>query len=313
MAERVGITGGGGFIGTALARAVRARGDEVRGLDLDDRAGEAWAELGGDLRTGDVTDPAIAAAFCEGLDTVVHTAAIVEASGEWDAFRAVNVEGPRTMATAARDAGVRRFVHLSSVMVHGFDFPDGVAEDGPLDGAQNPYCQTKIESEEAVLALHDPGTFDVYVVRPGDVYGPGSVPWTIRPVTYLRDGLWAHIDADVAVHNHLYIDNLVDGILAVLDRGTPGEPYTFTDDVRTPSRDFFGRYAEMLGIDDVPEISAEQARALGVDPEGVRYLSRHATYSCERAKALGWAPAVDLDEGMARTRAWLADEGYLDP
>ena len=313
MAEHVGITGGGGFIGTALARALRAAGAEVRGLDLDDRAAGAWAELGGDLRTGDVTDPATATAFCRGLDTVVHTAAIVAESGAWDAFRAVNVEGPRTVATAARQAGVRRFVHLSSVMVYGFDFPDGITEDGPLDGADNPYCQTKIESEAAVLELHEPGTFDVYVVRPGDVYGPGSVPWTIRPVTLMRDGLWATIEGDTAIQNHVYIDNLVDGILLVLDRGTPGEPYVLTDDARTPAREFFGRYLAMLGRDDVPEISAEDALALGVDPEAVRYLCRRATYSCERAKALGYVPAVDLDEGMARTRDWLAGEGLLAP
>lgn len=311
MGEHVGITGGGGFIGTALARALAARGDRLRGLDLDDRAAAAWADLGGELVTGDVTDPAVADAFCQGLDTVVHTAAIVAESGQWDVFRAVNVEGPRTVATAARRAGARRFVHLSSVMVHGFDFPDAVPEDGPLDGADNPYCQTKIESEAAVLALHDPGTFDVFVVRPGDVYGPGSVPWTVRPVTLMRDGLWAHIDADVAVQNHVYIDNLVDGILAVLDRGEPGVPYTFTDDVRTPAQAFFGRYLTMLGIDEVPSITSEQARQLGVDPEAVRYLGRRATYGCERAKGLGWSPAVDLDEGMARTEAWLRAEGLV--
>lgn len=310
MGDVIGITGGGGFIGTAVARRLAAAGHDVRGLDLDDRGRAAWADLGGDLRTGDVTDAAVAEAFCEGLDTVVHTAAIVAESGEWAAFRAVNVEGPRTVATAARAAGARRFVHLSSVMVHGFDFPDDVAEDGPLDGADNPYCQTKVESEEAVLALLDPGTFDVLIVRPGDVYGPGSVPWTIRPVTLMRDGLWATIEGDTSLQNHLYIDNLVDGIEAVLARGVPGVAYTFTDGARTTTREFFGRYLGALGI-EVPDLTADDALALGVDPEAVRYLTRRATYGGERARALGWHPRVDLDEGMARTLDWLSAEGLL--
>jgi nucleoside-diphosphate-sugar epimerase len=310
MGERVGITGGGGFIGTALARRLRAEGHEVRGVDVTDAGAGAYADIGAELVRGDVCDPTSMAAFCEGLDTVIHTAAVVQESGEWDRFRRVNVDGPRTVATAARAAGARRLVHLSSVMVYGFDFPDRITEDGPLDGADNPYCQTKIESEAAVLALHDPGTFDVHIVRPGDVYGPGSVPWTIRPVTLLRQGLWANLDGGEPIQNHVYIDNVVDGILLVLERGAPGEAYVITDDVRTTTGAFFGRYAAMLGV-DVPDLAAADAVAMGVDPEAVRYMTRRATYSCEKVKALGYVPAVDLDEGMSRTRAWLEEAGLL--
>lgn len=307
----IGITGGGGFIGQALAERLAARGDVVRGLDLVATAQPRYAELGGELVVGDVCDPDAVASFVDGLDDVVHTAAIVRESGEWAEFERVNVDAPRLVAEQARAAGVDSMVHVSSVMVHGFDFPDGVPEDGPLDGAGNPYCDTKVRSEEAVLAVHEPGTFDVFVVRPGDVYGPGSQPWTIRPVELMQAGLWATLTgADQPLHNHVYIDNLVDGLLLVWASGRSGEPFTITDGARTTTADFFGRYAEMLGI-ELPSVAGEVAVELGTDPEAVRYLLRHATYGIEKVRSLGYEPAVDLDEGMARTEAWLRSTGRI--
>jgi len=309
--QRVGITGGGGFIGTALARRLRNEGDQVRGIDLTDAGAAAYAEIGADLVLGDICDPEAMSAFCEDLDVVIHTAAVVAESGDWDLFEQINVEGARTVAEAAKAAGVSRFVHFSSVMVYGFDFPDGVTEDGPFDGAGNPYCTTKIASEAVVLALHEPGVFDVVIIRPGDVYGPGSVPWTIRPVDLMRLGLWADFDDGTPVQNHVYIDNLVDGVLLVLAEGTPGEAYAITDDVRTTTGEFFSRYAAMLGIHN-GTMAAADALALGLDPEAVKYMTRRGAYSCEKVKALGYRPAVSLDAGMAQTRDWLDATGRLE-
>jgi len=188
--------------------------------------------MGAEYVTGDVTDLGLLRRFCRGLDRVYHTAAIVKEGGEWSGFFRVNVLGADSVAMAARDAGVRDFVHFSSVMVHGFDFPDGVTEEGPLDPADNAYCTTKILSEEAVLRHHEPGRFEVYVIRPGDVYGPGSVPWTIRPVEMMRRRQWVYIDSRRSIFNHVYIDNLLDGLDLVVARraswtpgGRPGGGY----------------------------------------------------------------------------------------
>jgi len=306
----VGITGTG-FIGTALARRLRAAGVAVRGVDLHPDV--SWADLGAELRTGDITSADDMDAFCTGCDTVVHTAALVAESGDLAVFESVNVEGPLTVATAARDAGVRRFVHLSSVMVYGFDYPDGIDETGPTDGADNPYCITKIASEHAVLALHDPGVFDVFVIRPGDVYGPGSVPWVVRPYEAMRAGLWADIGADAEpLINHVFIDNLIDGIGVVLAAGRSGEPFVITDQRRTTTAEFYRRLADLAGVGDIASVTADDAVAFGLDPQAVRYLMRRGTYSADKVAALGYAPAVDLDEGMAITGAWLASV-YGDP
>lgn len=304
----IGITGTG-FIGTAAALRWRAVGHPVRGVDLTPDPGGRWEAAGAVTSAADITDPDAMAAFCEGLDTVVHTAALVAESGDLAVFRRVNVEGTRVVAEAARAAGVRRFVHLSSVMVYGFDYPDGVPEDGPLDGADNPYCITKIESEEVVAALHDPGTFDVFTIRPGDVYGPGSVPWVVRPFEAMTAGLWADIGAELEpLINHVYVDNLLDGIEVVLEAGASGEPFVVTDRRRTTTAEFYATLLAEAGLDpaSVPRITAADAVALGLNPEAVRYLTRRGVYSADKVAALGYTPAVDLAEGMARTRAWLA-------
>ncbi len=311
MASRTAlITGGGGFIGRRLARGLAEAGYRVRGLDLAGAAAGVYRALGGELLVGDMRNGDDLARACEGAELVVHTAARMGIEDDWDGFREVNVAGADRVAAAARRGGASSLVHLSSVMVYGFDFPDAVAEEGPLDGANNPYCQTKIESEQVVMAHHDPGAFDVTVSRPGDVSGPGCQPWVRVPVTLMKAGLWANVACESAVHNHVYVDNLVDGIRIVLAAGRSGEAFNVTDGARTPTRAFFGHFERLLGL-SIPATSAEELIAKGQPPVWIRYLTRSATYSIEKIRKLGYRPRVGLDEGMEITARWLREEGLV--
>jgi nucleoside-diphosphate-sugar epimerase len=325
-AGAVAVTGASGFIGSAFVRRFAERGRVVHGLDLAPSGAAAVQATGGRFVTGAVTDADAVRRLLEGCDVVVHTAAMVAESGHWPDFVRVNAHAPRDVALAARAAGVRSVVHLSSVMVHGFDYPDGVGEDGPLDPAGNPYCWTKILSERAVLPLHERGVLDVYVVRPGDVYGPGSVPWTLRPVRHLRSRTFLYVDPEHALVNHVYVENLLDAVERMLAKGAAGRPHTVTDGVRTLAHDFFGHYQRMLGVRWVPSLSAEAALtmaragrglprrwrdALDLERESIRYLMRRGQYATARVRDLGWSPRVDLEEGMARTESWLASQGLL--
>jgi nucleoside-diphosphate-sugar epimerase len=319
--EAVFITGIGGFIGLRLAQRCQQLGIRVWGVDRDAAALARARELGIEALAGDITDAALMREQLAGAQAVIHTAAIVKEHGELAEFRRINVEGSRAVARAAREGGARAFVQLSSVMVYGFDFPPNVAEDGPLRGEGNPYCQTKIESEQAVLALHDPQRFGVIVIRPGDVYGPGSVPWIARPIQMLRKRRMLLPMGGRGLINHVYVDNLVDGILAALAARAYGETFNISDGSAVTYADFFGRLAaaaKVPGPRVVPTpvmqlltriVQALAARGLTSDeasPDTVRYLCRPHVYSIDRARrVLGYCPRIDLAHGLALTQPYI--------
>ena len=236
-----------------------------------------------------------------------------------------------TVALAARQAGARSYVHLSSVMVHGFAFPDGCDEDGPLDHAANPYCASKIRSEFLLRGLDTPGEFNVHIIRPGDVYGPGSIPWIVRPIQHMRSNTFLYVDSPRSVINHVYVDNLVDAIETVVDTGADasGKAFIVTDGEASLNRDFYGWYADQLGIRFAPSAPGWLAepiagfaaaalpesvrKRLDLDRQSIRYLRRKSAYSNARITALGWTPRVPLTEGRERTAAWLRQVGLLPP
>ena len=189
----IAITGIGGFIGLRMAERALALGWQVQGLDHSLAAAERAHSLGIQVTVGDINDEQAVRTALAGADLVFHTAAIVEEDGPRDAYERVNVEGTRTVCAVARELGVSRFVHLSSVMVYGFEYPEDVGEEGPLDGQGNVYNDTKLASEQVALSFNS-DAFAVLVIRPGDVYGTDSVGATTHRFDFPRPvctaGLW---------------------------------------------------------------------------------------------------------------------------
>jgi nucleoside-diphosphate-sugar epimerase len=319
---RVCITGASGFIGRRLAEQWRARGAEVVGIDRVEDPDRG-------VVAGDVSEPGDWSRAAEGCEVVVHTAALVGMPSDESGFWEVNVRGTRLALEAARDAGARRFVHLSSVVTFGLDFPDGVDERWPVHPTGVAYVDTKIAAEQVVLQAHAAGEAAVTVVRPGDVYGPGSRPWTILPVELLKARRFALPARGRGIHSPVYVDDLVAGIIAAAEAdAAAGQVITLSGGAGIETRAFFGHYARMLGRRGVPAVptrvalagAAVQDRIAGlrgaineVTPNGVRYLAlRRGTYGIGRARELlAWSPAIGLDEGMARTEAWLRAEGLI--
>jgi nucleoside-diphosphate-sugar epimerase len=310
------ITGAGGFIGARCASLAQARGMRVRGLDLDPAAARRAQASGIDARVGDVTDAEAVRWLCEGADVVLHTAAVVLEDGPMEIFDRVNVLGTRMVADAAAAARVPCFVHLSSVMVYGFDFPDGVTEDGPYPAREtNPYCVTKLRSEGAAMRAHG-GSTRVVVVRPGDVYGAGSIPWVVRPLELMRQHLFVLPDGGLGIFNHVHVDDLAEAILLAAERDVGGLPINVCDGVRTTFRDYFGRLAAHAGLPaprSLPSALLRPAfaalatayRAAGrrapAAPAALDFLRRPNVYSNARARTLlGWSSKVDLAAGIAR-------------
>lgn len=321
------ITGIGGFIGLRAAEIALSRGMKVRGLQRSQEKAKAAQKLGAEVIVGSITDPVAAAKACQGVDIVLHAAAIVKEGGSPKDFYEVNVGGTLNMAKAAKNAGANTFVYLSSVMVYGFNFPNGVAEEGPLCGENNPYCQTKIESEKELLKLNAPPDFGIIIIRPGDVYGPGSTSWVVRPLQLMRERVFALANGGRGVMNHVYVDNLIEGIFLAIEKEAYGEVFNLTDGQETSWKEYFTRLAE---IGDVPAPISLPAgvlkfiawlRCCGQSvvgqkpdtlPQSVNWVTRPYAYSIAKARSqLGYEPKIDLEEGMRRTREWLQKTDLL--
>jgi nucleoside-diphosphate-sugar epimerase len=317
------VTGGGGFIGRAVCERLVREGCEVAGLDVDPAAQERLRAAGAEFRRCDVTDADATREALADRGLVVHTAAIVGDWGPMDDYIRVNVGGTRNVLDAANAAGADRVVHLSSVTVWGYDLRRDVDDDAEPRPCGWPYSDTKAASD--VLARRR----GAVVIRPGDVYGPGSIPWTLRPVQSLARGRVAFARGQDGMVTPVYIDDLVDAIVRAASAGdeAAGRGFCVWDGQRVTARDFFLRYARMLGKDGIPSlprpvvnaaVAAQEAvaRRTGKPPDvtqhAMAYLNRRAAYSNARAREeLGWEPKVDLDEGMRRAEQWLRAEGVL--
>ena len=253
---------------------------------------------------------------------MINTAAMVGDWGPMEDYIEVNVRGTLSVLDAAEAAGVERVVHLASVAGWGYEFADDLPEDAHLRACGGPYADTKGASD--LLARRR----GAVVIRPGDVYGPGSIPWTVRPVEAIRGGLFALPGQGEGVMTLIYVDDLVEAIVAATRQpGIEGEAIVVWDGEPVTARKFFGRYARMLGREDVrtaplalvqaAAVAAETVarltgRAPDVSREAIRYISRRATYPNARARELlGWEPRVDFEEGMRLSEDWLRAEGML--
>ena len=321
---RVCITGASGFIGRTLARNLRERGADVVGVDR-----EADPDAG--VVAGDISRPGAWQGIADGCAIVIHTAALVGMPSDESKFWDVNVRGTRLALEAARDGGARRFVHISSVVTFGLDFPDGVDERWPVHPTGVAYVDTKIAAEQVVLQAHAAGEIDVTVIRPGDVYGPGSRPWTTLPLELLRARRFALPEHGRGIHSPIYVDDLVAGMTAAAEsEAAAGRVITLSGGVGVTTSEFFDHYARMLGRRRVPTVPTRIAvaaaglqsgiaRARGSDseltPHGVRYLAlRRGTYGIARAHdLLGWTPRVSLAQGMAETEIWAREQGLIGP
>jgi nucleoside-diphosphate-sugar epimerase len=322
MAEgRVFLTGALGFIGRAIADRYAAEGWEVRGVDL-----AADPERG--VVAGDVTRPGDWQGHADGCDVVIHLAARLGLGGTHDAFWPINVVATRLALDAAVRGGARRFVHTSSIVTFGIDFPDRVAESFPVRPTGVPYTDTKIASEQVVLAAHAAGELPCTIVRPGDVYGPRSRPWMILVLEAIKARQFALPARGRGIFSPVYVDNLVDGyVLAASSADAEGQVFTITDGIGVECREFFAHHHRWLGVRGPRTLPTPAAVALAavaeralrlsgreteVTPGAVRYLARNGTYSIDKARAvLGYRPVIGLEEGLERSRAWAAEAGLL--
>jgi nucleoside-diphosphate-sugar epimerase len=319
---RVLVTGGTSLIGGAVAQRLAERGDAVT---LFQRRPSGY---GLDERLGDITDAAAITAAAAGADAVVHLAAKVAVTGPWSAFEAANIEGTRNVIVAAGAGGVRRLVYVSSPSVaHGGASLVGAAAT-PADpaAARGHYARSKAVAEQMALEANGPG-LSVVAIRPHLVWGPGDTQLVGRIVERARTGRLAVVGSGAALIDTTYLDNAADALVAALDRAPKlgGRAFVVSNGQPRPVRELLTRIVAAAGLPPprltVPAGAARaggrlveqwwERRGRDDDPPITSFLAEqlataHWFDQRETRRALRWAPAVSLDEGFRRLRAWLA-------
>lgn len=319
---RVLITGVTGFMGSHLAERLLAEGVAVRGLARRPASAAFLARQGAEIVPGDLAERAGLEEAVRDCQAVLHTAAWTGGpdAGERQAWT-INVAATGWLLQAAQNAGVQRFIYFSSVAVYGLNSAPLIDESAPTPPVGQLYPDSKIAAETLVAAAQADG-LPTTVIRPASTYGPRGTAWSIGPVEQIKAGRLVLLGEDRGLVNPGYIDNVVDGVLLALrSPAAVGETFNLCDGTAITYREFYGRYAAMLGRERLPVYPAWLARG-AVSPPG-RWLRRllgrpvpgpwsyHFRFNPSRfsiAKAqrlLGYAPAIDLDEGMRRTEQWL--------
>jgi len=318
----VAVTGAAGGLGRALVRVLVGSGHQVRAAVRAPAQAELVSALGAEPVEVDVTRPETLPRLVEGAEVVHHLAAWMGRPP--GLAEAVNVGGTRAVARACAAAGVRRLVHASSVAVYGPVTDGVVTEETPLRAVGDPYGDSKLASEAAAREALAGAATELVVLRPTMVYGPASGSWTLAPVRAIRSGLPVVLGDGSGLLDAVYVDDVAAAFAAAGEApGVGGRAYNVCGEPVTV-RELLGAYARMLGapLRSVPVPLARAGAALagrvtallpGVDrfaPETLLTLLSRARFDgAAAARDLGYRPRVPLHEGLARTAAWLRQEG----
>jgi len=321
---KVLVTGAAGLLGSHVAELALERGDAVRVLV---RPGEdvSWlAKAGAEVCRGDLTDRPSLEAAVEGVDRVVHCAARMTPWGPEIEYELVNVRGPKIWLEAAMAAGVQRFVHVSSIDVHGLVVGEGADETRPYGLERDPYCRSKIAGERVLQPLIKDRRAPVTIVRPGIIYGPRDSNSFARFTRLVEQGKMVIIGSG---NNHLpliYVRDVAQGVLLASEADQAvGRAYLLVNDEPVTQRDYFTTIARELGVPPPSRhIPYRLASALGATAEMVGHLTRmkqppplmrfglkqiagENRFVISRArKELGFSPQVNLAEGVRQGIAW---------
>src|SRR5919204_1896649 len=312
------ITGGAGFLGLHLARRLLADGHAVRTLDvvpLDD----AELERAVDERRADVRDLGAVRELVSGADVVVHAAAALPIQASRDAIRSVNVDGTRNVLSAARDAGVRRVIFISSTAVYGVPEKHPIEEEDPLVGV-GWYGESKIEAE----VLCNAADVETTIIRPKTFIGPERLGVFEILFDWIREGRRIYIlGKGYNRYQLLAVEDLVEAIVraaTVTDaaRQTFNVGATEFGTVREDLGALIAHAASSSRLQPVPVKPAELAlRALELmrlSPLAEwHYKTAHRDSFVDVSKAqrlLGWQPHLSNREALTATYDWyLANRG----
>lgn len=333
--SRLAVTGVPGWLTYALCKSLRddpPAGDSTatalvhHAVALDDRLRADYPNVTAWLPF-DLASPGELRPLLEGAQTVVHAAGIIHVRkpSDWDR---VNTDGTVALAAAAKAAGVKRFVFLSSNAAGGASASaaEVLTEDVPARPLSR-YGLSKLRAEDAVHALHEPGRFEVVSLRPSMFYGPPVPQRHVDVYRRVRNGRMPLVGGGDYRRSVTHVENLVQAVrLAMRKPEAAGQRYYVVDDEIATTRSIVEAMAEALGVAPryikLPAFAGSFAyaadralEAAGVYSAPVHLIGEsnwHVAISAEKARReLGYAPARSLREGMREAVEWCVRTGKL--
>ncbi len=315
--KKVLVTGAGGFIGFSLCRYLVARGCTVNAVLRDVRQ---LHELGSQVTPVGIDD------LCqvndwqemrEGIDTVVHLAGYVhERAGNLSEkaklqCTRLNVDVTRQLATAASHAGVKRFLYVSSVKVHGesSNHNDSITEFIDLY-PEGSYAKSKLVAENLIREIEAKTGMETVIVRPPLVYGPGVKANFLRLMKLVEKGIPLPLAAVDNRRSFIYLENLVDLLaLSLVHPAAAGETFLVCDDEGVSTPGLINMLADRMGVTPrLFPISVQVMQllaAVGGERSTVDRLVQSLVINATHVRnTLDWAPPYSMEQGISKTVYW---------
>jgi len=302
------VTGAAGFIGCNLVRRLLTKHGayDVIALDLCTYAGDKknLGDCCGDAMfefiKGDICDESLVDSIMCDADIVINLAAYTDVDRSIESgadFVRSNIDGVRVLAESALRHNIKKFIQVSTDEVYGPLEQGFAAEDSPLR-ADNPYSATKAGGDLLALAYHNTFALPVVIVRPSSTYGPFQHPEKMIPlcITHLLENRRVPVYGDGRhMRNWMHVDDHCAGLIAAMERGTPGGVYNLSADMELANIDLSKKILTLFGKDE-SMIEFIQDRP-GHD-------RRHAGIAEKAKRDLGWNPEVDFEQGLTKTIEW---------
>jgi nucleoside-diphosphate-sugar epimerase len=327
------VTGGNGFVGRHVVSALQDRGDRVRVVALP---GEdtSWLESRRvAVHRGDIREANTLVAPMQGVDDVLHLAAMMDVWRPVGDYHAVNVAGTENVCRAALGAGVRRVVHMSSSSVYGVGLRMPADEGFPLAPFRDPYPVTKAAGDMTVQRMIVEDRLPAVIIRPDQIFGPGDHMHFARMADRLRAGRAIVVGSGDNALPLVYVTDVVRGLLLSLDNEHAiGRAYNISNDRPLTQRELLQAIAQEIGARPprlhVPYralyaagYTAERLatrRSSGRRPAltrlGVAFFGTDNRCAIDKARReLGYAPRVALRDGVRLAAAWYRRRGRERP